>query len=101
MGKGVSKTVGIKKVAPKTKQLSAEERITIKLLSDRGYSILSIAKKLGRAYSTVHAWTKRYEEFGHVDRLPGSGRPKKFSERDARVMCRMVLGNRETTIEVF
>ena len=57
-------------------------------MSKAGLSIRIIADRLYVPKSSLGKWISRYRELGHVNRMKGSGRPRKLSARDIRKIVR-------------
>lgn len=77
--------------------LSTEDRVRIICLSDEGYTAREVAKKIGCNHSTVIRLVKKYEEYESVADRPRSGRPRKTSFRQDRILRRLSLSQRHQT----
>ncbi|MDP3792933.1 MAG: transposase [bacterium] len=55
---------------------------------------MRISKQLNVPYDTVKRLKKKFVQYGSVDRRPGSGRPRKTSDREDRMICRQVKNDR-------
>ena len=73
---------------PKARELSHEERLTVKWLREIGFSFPKIAKLVGCHHSTALRIYRNFEATNSIVKLPRNGRPKKFDERGERVVCR-------------
>jgi transposase len=82
---------------PKFKFLSAEERVRVVVLSEEGYSSTQIAAKVGCNQSTVSRILQKKKVTGDTKDRPRSGRPRKSSYRQDRVLRRTSLSNRRLT----
>jgi hypothetical protein len=55
---------------------------------------MGISKQLNLPYDTVKRLKRKFIKFGTLMRRPGSGRPKKTTDREDRMICREVQNNR-------
>ena len=77
--------------------LSTEDRAWMVILHEEGYSSRQIAAKVGCNQSTVIRVLQKHKETGNTKDRHRSGRPKKSTKRDDRVLIRISLGNRKLT----
>ena len=73
----------------KKRELSYEERITVKILRENGYSFPQIAKAVGCHYSTCMRIFNSFKKPGSIHQKQRTGRPKKINERGERFVCRV------------
>lgn len=78
-------------------RVSIEHRVRIVVLAEEGHTSRYIATKVPCNQSTIVRILKKYETIGKVDDLPRSGRPRKTTVRDDRILKRMCLQNRHLT----
>jgi transposase len=76
------------------KELSQEERGQIVGACRTGTRPADIARTLGFAASTVYKTINRYKRTGSAQPEKRPGRPKSLSERDQRVVARVVSAGR-------
>jgi transposase len=81
------------------KNLTVEQRQTIVTLRAEGNSERQIEAKTGFAQSTVHSVIKKHRETGVVADLPGSGRKRKTSARQDRLLTAQIRKNRRLSAE--
>ena len=81
----------------KVRNLSTEERVKVTVLHEEGYSSRQIANKLKCNQSTVIRLIKKKQITDQVVDKARSGRPRKSSSRDDRVLRRLSLTNRKLT----
>lgn len=87
-----------KKMAPKRKELSTEQKNIIVDLSRKEYSGRKIAEILDLKARTVQNFLKRFKDRESIENAPRTGRPKKSSERLQRTLLRVVRENRRATL---
>ena len=68
-------------------------------MHEMGSSLNSIAKRLRRDKKTIRELLRKYNTTQDVSRRPGSGRPRKTSERDDRRIARETKRDRFITLE--
>ena len=73
---------------PKLRELSYEERHTIKILRENGLSFPKIGKIVGCHHSTALRIYRSFEATNSIEKLPRTGRPRKFDKRGERIACR-------------
>lgn len=56
-------------------RLTESERLRIVHLSSEGYTVASIASKVGCSVKSVRFWVNRYQSSGSAKSIPASGRP--------------------------
>ena len=76
------------------KELTSEERALIIGAYRCGTKPATIAKTFGFPPSTVYATVSRYEKSGSAQPKVRPGRPQSLSDRDQRVVKRIVLAGR-------
>eukprot|EP01031_Cornospumella_fuschlensis_P025971 gene25971-31363_t len=76
------------------KHLSDKEKIRIFNLHASGRSCRAIAKTVGRSRKAVGKVVENWTANQSLERLPGSGRPRKSSDRDDRLIIRLLEDNR-------
>lgn len=91
---------------PKTRELTEVERGQIVVLEKQGLSVSAIARQVKCARSTVRMTIKRYKESGSLTNKPKTGRKRKTTSRDERVLERMSLrdrkkGSKQLSSELF
>lgn len=74
-----------------------ENRIRVVVLAEEGYSSRQIAMKVGVDHSTVLRIIKKFKETGETKDKARTGRPRKTTERDDRILKRISLNNRHLT----
>jgi transposase len=84
-------------VEMKGQYLSEESRIRVVVLHEEGYSSPKIAKRVGCNQSTVIRIIKKHQETGSTADRHRTGRPKKTTQRQDRVLLRTSLVNRKLT----
>ncbi len=80
------------------KELSYENRVAIKTLRETGLSYGKIAQKVGCTKSTAYKVIKTYQETGSVAVRERTGRPKKFSPREERLVKKTARRNYFSTL---
>ena len=83
----------------KVRELSYEERLTVKVLRETGLSFPKIGKIVGCHHTTALRIYKNFLKTASVAKLPRTGRTKKFDERDERAVCRRARKLRFNTLE--
>ena len=78
----------------KKRELSHEERLTIKILRENGHSFPQIAKVIGCHHSTCIRIFNSFKKTGSIHRKQRTGRPKKINERGERFVCRVARTQR-------
>ena len=73
---------------PKARELSHEERHTVKLPRETGFSFPKISERVGCHHSTALKIYRNFEATNSIAKLLRNGRPKKFDEQGERVVCR-------------
>ena len=77
----------------KMPQLSDQQRQNVLVLYDSGFSNRKVADIVGCSEGTIRKTLKRLKESGCVSDKPKSGRPRKTSERQDRLLVRNSLRN--------
>lgn len=77
--------------------MSSEDRVRVVVLQEEDYSSPKIAAKFGYSQSTVVRILQKYRETRGTKDRHRSGRPRKSTKRDDRVLIRISLGNRKLT----
>jgi transposase len=78
-----------------SKKLTLEQRLTVIVKAKNGQSNKSIAAEMGINLSTVKRIKQKYHKTGSVKDKARSGRPRKTTPREDRVLIRMCLANRQ------
>ena len=73
------------------RELSYEERITVKILRESGYSFPQIAKAVGCQYSTCMRIFNSFKKTGSIHQKQRTGRPKKLT-KEVRDSCAELQG---------
>ena len=84
-------------MAGKRKRLTEFERGQIVARVGNGETLRSVAHSFGVAPKTCGNIYHRFQNCGNVDRKPGSGRPRKTTPRDDRLIIREVMADRQVT----
>ena len=79
--------------------MGRDQKQTIVKLNSKGISGRKIAELTGISRATIQKFLKRFEERGHVENQPRSGRPKISGIRDDNVLSRLVKRNRRQTLK--
>ena len=82
---------------PVKKQPSEVQKASIVTAHSLGRSYRSIALEMGIGREAVSMICRRYEETGQLTRAPGSGRKRKTTDTDDRLIRRMVKNKRDVT----
>ena len=83
----------------KERELSYEERLTVKILRETGLSFPKIGIIVGCFHSTALRIYKKFERTASVAKLQRTGPPKKFDEWGERAVCREAKRLRFDTLE--
>ncbi|XP_055903333.1 uncharacterized protein LOC129939369 [Eupeodes corollae] len=75
------------------KEISSEVRKIVIKLKNEGMSMAKIGKSLDLSKASVQTIIKNYNETGHYDSRPRSGRPRKLDDRTMRKVVRKVVEN--------
>ena len=75
----------------KKRELSYEERITVKILRENGHSFPQIAKVVGCHYSTCIRIFNSFKKTGSIHQKQRTGRPKKLM-KEVRDLCAELQG---------
>ena len=78
----------------KRRELSHEERLTIKILRENGHSFPQIAKVVGCHCPTCIRICNSLKKTGSIHQKQRTGRPKKIDERGERFVCRVARTQR-------
>lgn len=81
----------------KRRPVSSPEKQRIVDLHKDGKSTCDIVDLVGRSSSVVKRIVAKFKTSGSIESSPRTGRPRKTSPRDDRVMARMSLENRFKT----
>ena len=89
-------------MAKSRKHLNPQDRTRIVVLHEEGYSFRVIQEmmkkhKVAISLGGLHKIVKKHQETGTVCRRPGSGCPRKTTEREDRMLKRLAIKNRKTT----
>lgn len=84
----------MKEVQPKRNHQSVKILHKIEGMFESGIYPKAISEHFNIPYDTVKCLKKKYLKFGTLDRRRGSGRPKKTTDREDRILCRDVTINR-------
>lgn len=82
---------------PKITELSADQRLKIKILSEQGMSQVNIAREVKCSRCAVQYALKRFEETGSYQNRPRTGRKKITTVREDRLLIRQSLQDRKKT----
>lgn len=82
---------------PKKSELSAEQRLRIKILHEQGMSQVKIAREVKCSRCAVQYAINRFKETGTHENRPRTGRRKVTTEREDRLLIRQSLQNRKKT----
>ena len=88
-----------KPMGPKLNDLTPTRKGRILQKLDSGFSCRDIATELGTSKDTVHRLKRKFEESGSVARTPWSGRPRKTTERQDRMIVKAIKLNHDITSE--
>ena len=83
----------------KVRELSDEERLTVRVLRETGLSFPKIGIIVGCHHSTALRIYKSFLKTASVAKLPRTGHPKKLEERDERSVCGRARKLRFNTLE--
>ena len=83
----------IKAMGRKGSETTIEERQIAFNMRCRGKSFREIAETLSRPVSTVMTIINRFKEEGHFESKPRTGRPKKISKSDEKLLVREIKKN--------
>ena len=61
------------------------------------FSNKEIGRRVGCSPATLRLWRERYSTTGEMERLQGSGRKRKISEKEERYVTRLSLKDRKLT----
>jgi len=86
---------------PRGAELPETVRAQVVVLREGGLSFADIGEKLGIEKSTAHKTYKRFKDSDDYSSAPRPGQPKKIDERDARIIKRHILKDRETRRETL
>lgn len=75
-------------------QLSEKNKYIINYLHEKGRTNVSIAKELNINRETVKRWIDRYNEQQNIDRKIGSGRLRKTTEQDDKIIIQCFKENK-------
>lgn len=76
------------------KQLSSEQKGVIEFLNKEGLSARAISKKIVCSHVTVLKLLNKIEVYGTSDRITGTSKAKKATEREHRILKRIPCANR-------
>ncbi|KAG2193075.1 hypothetical protein INT47_008900 [Mucor saturninus] len=79
-------------------QLTPDQKSYAVAKSNQGTSISPIARELNFSRTAIRRAIQRFKQIGSYQRQATSGRPKKFINRDKRVLQRYVMKNRRSTL---
>ena len=86
-------------MGPKLNDLTPTRKGRILQKLDSGDSCRAIAEEFGTPKNTVNRLKRKFEESGSLVRTPGSGRPRKTTERQDRMIVRAIKINHDITGE--
>lgn len=84
-------------MAPKTKEISADERNIILKLRKEGKTYREIGQIVGRSHSSVQYVVESFNSTGSILSKSRSGRPRKLTEREERTILQAVKRNPRIT----
>lgn len=82
---------------PKKAELSAEQRLKIKILHEQGMSQVKIAREVKCSRCAVQYALNRFKEIGTHENRPRTGRRKITTDREDRLLIRQSLQDRKKT----
>lgn len=82
---------------PKKFELSAEQRLKIKILHEQGMSQVKIAREVKCSRCAVQYAINRFQETGSHENRPRTGRKRVTTDRDDRLLIRQSLQDRKKT----
>lgn len=80
-------------------QLTPVQKAYAVFRKNEGISIAQIARELNFTRTAIRSAIRRFEDTGSYERQTTSGRPKKFNDRDRRLLQRYVLKNRRSSLK--
>jgi transposase len=78
--------------------LDSIQKNTIVTLRSAGWQVKIIAEHTGHKLDTVYRTLRNFDSRNTVERLEGSGRPKKLNDRDVRTLVKHAKANRRATL---
>ena len=85
-------------MAPRRSKLYGDQKAIAKLHS-KGISGRKNAELKDISQATIQKFSKRFDERGHIENKPRSGRPKISGFRDDNALSRLVKRNRRQTLK--
>ena len=86
-------------MAPRRSELNGDQKEAIVKLHSKGISGRKIAELTDISRATIQKFLKRFDERGHIENKPRSGRPKISGIRDDNALSRLVKRNRRQTLK--
>ena len=86
---------------PKTRNLSIQERAQVVTLSEEGYSLRAIARKLLISICAVQGIIRKVMETGSVKDRSRSGSPSSTTPRQNRLLSHLSLSDRRSTSKIL
>jgi transposase len=78
--------------------LDSIQKNTIVTLRTGGWEVKKIAEHTGHKLDTVYRTLRNFKSRNTLERLEGSGRPKKLNDRDTRSLVKYLRANRRATL---
>ncbi|XP_069669962.1 uncharacterized protein [Periplaneta americana] len=78
---------------PKQKEYSVDVRQAVLNALKKGKSQSSVAKDFGISQQLVSVWSRRHKQEGSVDNKPRSGRPRKTTVSEDRMICKQSVAD--------
>ena len=84
-------------VAKKQKRLTSFEKGRILQMRNNGNTTFFIMQELGKSRSTINDFILRMSKGGNIERVESSGRKRKTTPRDDKLIVRQVLKSRRVS----
>jgi IS30 family transposase len=81
----------------KKKRLTSLEKGRILQMRNNGNTTFFIMKELGKSRSTINDFILRMSKGGNIERVESSGRKRKTTPRDDKLIARQVLKSRRVS----